>query len=127
MAQDTVTKRIISPTHVEIPGVSWCNILLKWLGIRIVFHLPCSFDCQPTIQIATQHAELAREAGFDQETDWLLEMLSWPVEWSALYGLAEITTPVGTTFAVTDTTAERYRVSYRGTGWTETGKDGESL
>ncbi len=126
MAQDTATKRIISATHVEIPGVSWCNILLRWLGIRIVFHLPCSFDCQPTIQIAMQHAEVARAAGFDREIDWLLEMLSWRVEWSALYGLAEITTPAGTTYGVTDATAERYRVTYLGTGWTKKGKDGES-
>jgi SAM-dependent methyltransferase len=48
--------------------------------------------------------------------DWLEEMLSWPIEWTALNGLLEITTPVGTISTVTDATAETYRVSYKGAG-----------
>lgn len=114
MAQNTTKKRSISPTHVEIPEVSWCNVLLKWIGIRIVFHLPCSFDCQPTVQMAAKFAGIARSAGFNQEMEWLEEMLGWPVEWTALNGLAEILTPVGTISTVTDATAETYRVTYKG-------------
>jgi SAM-dependent methyltransferase len=49
--------------------------------------------------------------------DWLEEMLSWPIEWTALNGLLEITTPVGTISTVTDATAETYRVSYKGAGY----------
>jgi len=115
MAHNATRKRSITRTHVEIPAVSKCSILLRWLGLRIVFHLPCSFDCQPTVKLADKFIEIARAAGYHQEMDWLEEMLSWPVEWSALYGLAEITTPVGTTFTVTDVTDEKYRVSYNGT------------
>jgi hypothetical protein len=114
IAQNTANKRDVSPTHVELPEVSLGNILLRWLGIRIVFHLPCSFDCIATAQLAENLIEIARAAGFHQEMDWLEEMLNWPVEWSALYGFAEITTPVGTIFTVTDATSDRYRVTYKG-------------
>jgi len=114
MAQNTAVKRIITPFHLEIPEASTCNVLLQWLGPIMVFHLPCSFDCQPTIELADQHTQIARSAGYHEEMDWLEEMLSWPVEWTALNGRAEITTPVGTTSTVTDSTAERYRVSYKG-------------
>lgn len=114
MAQNTNEKTVISPTQVEVTGVSRCNILLRWLGIRIVFHLPCSFDCSPTMELAAKLINVARAAGYHQEMNWLEEMLSWPVEWSALYGLAEIATPVDTIYTVTDATAEKYRVSYRG-------------
>lgn len=118
MAQNTAAKMSITPTHVEIPEASKCNILLQWIGPRIVFHLPCSFDCRPTVELAAKFIEIAGSAGFHQEMEWLEEMLSWPVEWSALYGLAEITTPVGTVSTITDATAEEYRVSYRGAGST---------
>ncbi len=115
MAQNTPRKRAITATHLEIPEASRCNVLLRWLGPRAVFHLPCSFDCHPTAVLADIFADLARSADFHQEMEWLREILEWPVAWSALNGLAEITTPVGTIWAVTDTTAERYRVTYRGT------------
>jgi len=120
MAQNTTEKRSVTHTHVEIPEVSKCNILLRWLGPRMVFHLRCSFNCQPTVELADKFTEIARSAGFHQEMDWLEEMLTWPVEWNASNGLAEITTPVGTTSTVTDATAETYRVSYkRGAGYTK--------
>ena len=116
-AQNTTNKRIISPTHIEITEASSCNLLLRWLGPRIAIHLPCSFDCQPTIDLTDKLFELARSEGFHQEMDWMQEMLSWPVEWTALNGLAEITTPVGTMSTVTDATTETYRVSYIGAGY----------
>jgi YD repeat-containing protein len=82
----------------------------------MVFHLPCSFDCRPTVEIADKLVEIALVEGFRREIDWLEEMSAWPVEWSALLGLAEITTPVGVIYTVTDATAETYRVTYTGAG-----------
>jgi len=114
MAHNTANKRTISPTHIEISEVSKCNVLLRWIGVRNVFHLPCSFDCRPTAEIADKLVEIALADGFRREMDWLEEMSAWPVEWSALYGLAEITTPVGVIYTVTDATAETHRVSYKG-------------
>jgi hypothetical protein len=36
--------------------------------------------------------------------DWLPEILSWPIEWSALHRIAEIKTPVLKAFTRTDAT-----------------------
>lgn len=68
------------------------NLLLRWLGVRPVFHLPCSFNCSPSSLIAGQLTKVGNS--IDSEAmDWLKEMLSWSVEWSLLGGIAEIRLP----------------------------------
>jgi hypothetical protein len=42
--------------------------------------------------------------------DWMLEILDWPVQWSALHGIAEIKTPVLKVSARTDATPVDYVV-----------------
>lgn len=98
----------------QFTGVSETNVLLRWMGIRLVPHLPCSFDCQPTISFAKDLLILGRNAGFSSEMDWLLEILSWPLEWSALHGIAEVKTPVLKLSTRTDATAEKYTVTLEG-------------
>lgn len=78
----------------EPVGPLECNILLRWLGVRAVTHLPCSFSCAGTATRGKDFIACGRRNGFAQEMDWLEEMLDWPVEWSALHGIAEIVTPV---------------------------------
>lgn len=98
----------------SVEGPKEANILLRWLGVRAVPHLPCSFDCADTTDLARKLITVGRDAGFGEEMDWLLEMLSWPIEWSALHGIAEIRTPVIKISAATDATAERYEVRRAG-------------
>lgn len=71
-------------------GPPECNILGRWLGLRWVTHLPCSFGCEASVTVgrgfrsivAAEHAEV------------IDEVLSWAVEWSALHGVAEVRFPV---------------------------------
>jgi hypothetical protein len=42
--------------------------------------------------------------------DWMLEILDWSVQWSALHGIAEIKTPVLKVSARTDATPAEYVV-----------------
>jgi len=70
------------------------NILLRWLGLRTVSHLPCSFTCKQTRGIATLYGDAAHNLKLDKEWAKILEILSWPVEWSSLHGIAQIITPV---------------------------------
>ena len=79
-----------------------CNILLRWLGARLVPHLPCSFACRRTVDFANSFNDESR-----QEYEWICEMLSWPVEWSALHGIARIKTPICEVMTRTDYTAEK--------------------
>lgn len=75
-------------------GPPEANILLRWLGLRFVRHLPCSFSCPGTVEVGKTTEQLAITLGFEQEFKWLREMLSWNIEWSSLHGIAIVTTPV---------------------------------
>lgn len=101
-------------TEVEVSGPALANILWRWMGVRAVPHLPCSFTCAPTVDLAERLVRVGRESGFGEEMDWLVEILSWPVEWSALHGIAEIKTPVLRVSTRTDATATKYTVRRRG-------------
>ena len=113
-------------TTIEIDGPPQANILWRWMGARAVPHLPCRSDCDATIAFADGLIAVGREARFGEEMDWLLEILSWPVEWSALHGIAEIKTPVLKVSTRTDATAGRYVVRRAGTGFPAEGAHGLS-
>ncbi len=113
-----------SDQAVQLSGPPEANILLRWLGVRAVFHLPCSFRCPSTVEVAQRLREVGNELGYEAEMDRLLEMLSWPVEWSALHGIAEIKTPVVKVTVRTDATPTKLVVRRRGEGYPEEGADG---
>lgn len=109
---------------LEVAGPPEANILWRWMGVRAVSHLPCSFSCQATAEIGAKNLEIGREAGHEEEMDWMREILSWPVQWSALHGIAEIKTPVLKVSATTDTTATKYVVRRPGQSYPEEGAKG---
>jgi 2-polyprenyl-3-methyl-5-hydroxy-6-metoxy-1,4-benzoquinol methylase len=84
------------------------------MGPRAVPHLPCSFSCHATVAFADKLLALGREIGHGAEMDWLEEILSWPVSWSALHGIAEVKTPVLKASARTDATAHEFIVRRQG-------------
>lgn len=108
--------RFRSEREIDIPAVSACAPHLRWLGVRAVFHLPCSYDCEASDQLAQRHLDLARDLGFSEEAEWLRQMLGWPAEWSALHGIAEIRTPIVKVVTRTDATARKYVMRYHGRG-----------
>ncbi|MBV7333769.1 hypothetical protein KFU94_37160 [Chloroflexi bacterium TSY] len=99
---------------LEIHGESKCNMLLHRIGIQAVHHLPCSFCCQETIAKADDFMGLGWQLGYGEEMDWLLEILSWPVEWSTLHGIAEVRTPVFKLSMNSDATAHKHVIRYMG-------------
>jgi hypothetical protein len=111
-------------TAIEVSGPSYANILWRWMGVRAVSHLPCSFACQATVELGKKLIEVGRSGGYGQEMDWLLEILSWPVEWSALHGLAEIKTPILKVATRTDVTLQKRAVRYKGSAYPEEGAQG---
>lgn len=100
------------------------NILLRWMNVRAVNHLPCSFECDASVEVAQAYLSAARRCGFEKEMDWTAEMLSWPVEWSALHGIAEIKTPVARVSSRTDATANKYVVRRETHSYPEQGAHG---
>lgn len=99
---------------VEVTSSPYANILWRWMGVRPVPHLPCSFHCEHTIHFGQQLVQLGRDEGFTQEMDWLMEILNWSAEWSALHGIAEIKTPILKVSTRTDATPYKYTVRRTG-------------
>jgi hypothetical protein len=112
---------------VDVDGPPESNILWRWLGVRAIPHLPCSTRCVETSRLANAMLGVARSAGFTQEVAWLLDMLSWPVEWSALHGIAEVKTPVLKVAIRTDATTRRRVVRRRGTAYPAEGGRGTTF
>lgn len=109
---------------LKVSGPPEANVLLRWVGVRAVSHLPHAFDCEETVEFGKKLIEVGRAYGFAEEMDWLLEMLSWPVEWSALHGIAVIVTPVFKISTNTDPTAWKHVVRRAGTSYPEEGATG---
>lgn len=97
-----------------VDGPIASNILLQSLGVRAVPHSPCSFVCRGTARLAEDLRGVAESTGYGEEYRWLLSILSWPAEWSALHGIAEIRTPVIKLCTPTDATAGEYVVRWQG-------------
>jgi hypothetical protein len=101
-------------TALDVAGPPQANILWRWMGVRAVPHLPCRFDCAATVAFADELVAVGRELGYGDEMDWMTEVLSWSVEWSALHGIAEVVTPILKVSTRTDATARKYTVRRRG-------------
>jgi hypothetical protein len=109
---------------LEVGGPLEANILWRWMGIRAVSHLPCRFDCPRTVALGQQLLEVGRRNGFAEEMGWLGEILRWPVEWSALHGIAEIKTPILKVTTNTDATTRKYVVRRPGDAFPAEGAAG---
>lgn len=119
-----LTPREDSDDLRKVAGSPESNILLRWLGVRSVPHLPCSFDCDATVSLGRGLVNLGRQLGFDREMQWLMEMLDWPVEWSSLHGIAEVRTPVFRITTTTDAVAEKLTLQRHSDCWPDDGARG---
>ena len=109
--------------YIQQPSI-YCNNLMKNLGIRIVPHLPCSFNCEATNIFGKQFIELGEKLDYQKEMQDIQEILSWPAEWSALHGIAEIKTPIIRISTNTDATGQKYTVRLKGTSYPKEGATG---
>jgi 2-polyprenyl-3-methyl-5-hydroxy-6-metoxy-1,4-benzoquinol methylase len=128
---DTTWAMATNSSHIErgersisVRGSPIGNILWRWMGVRSVPHLPCRFDCSPTKTLGGQFQDIGIRGGFRREIAWIQEILSWPVEWTALHGIAEVKTPVLRVSTRTDATAKQFIVRYKGESFPEEGAKG---
>lgn len=117
------TAEVDAGNTINVHPSAACNVTLRHLGLRWVSHLPCSFKCEPTISLVADYAPVIKE-GFPEEYRVLSEALQWPVRWSALHGIAEITTPVCRVISRTDATPSKYVVNQHGPLYPEEGARG---
>lgn len=114
-------------TQLEVPqqrsGAVVGNILLRWLGVRFVPHLPCSFNCAGTRAFGEAFRSLLLES-HAQEVAWMEELLDSPIEWSAWRGIAEVKHPLFKFIAKTDASPDRLVVQRAGSRYPELGETG---
>ena len=70
------------------------NVMLRHIGIRGVFHLPCSTNCMASVALGGRIIEIMDYAGYAREVIWLKDLLAMPMRWSSLHGIAIVTTPI---------------------------------
>jgi hypothetical protein len=101
-------------SHFSIGVEPETNLLWAPLGITPVPHVPCSFGCAASRQVGQQITDLARATGHEAEIRWMHQILSWPVSWSALHGIAETKTPILKMVTRTDATAAKHALDFHG-------------
>lgn len=94
----------------EVTAHPYSNPLLRYWSLRFVPHIPCSPQCEESILLGTQFAELMRP----EERDWLWELLSSPIEWSCLHGVAETKTEWFRIVVGSNPSTEKYTVKSKG-------------
>jgi hypothetical protein len=126
MAERTAKVKFDGSVDIELPEevMPFANMLWRRLGVRAVPHLPCRFDCVPSIEFGRRLLEIGKSHGYVDEMEWIAEILSWPVEWSGLHGIAEIKSPILKMSTRTDATAGKRTVRYIGTKYPEEGVSG---
>jgi hypothetical protein len=99
---------------ITVAGPPALNILLRYIGVRAIPHLPCRLDCADSEHAASDFLGLAGSLGFSAQAEAVLKILDWPAEWSALHGIAEIKTPVMKISTRTPRTPGKYIVRWLG-------------
>lgn len=89
----------------------YSNPLLRYIGIRIGFHIPCSFNCESTIAMSKNRLKLIN----DNELLKILQaLLSMPVEWNCNHGIVIVKTPIFYIVTSSMPTKEKYIVRLMG-------------
>lgn len=85
--------------------------LLRYVGLRVGFHIPCSFSCSETISAGKDRLALAK----DQELVKLLEaLLSMPMHAELFHGILTVRTPLFYIIQYSVPTEEKYTIRVDG-------------
>lgn len=103
-----------------------CNVMLRYLGLRAIHHLPCSFSCIESNIIAHRNWQKFKET-YPEQADNLRDILQWPLHWSAVNGIVEIKFPLGKIIARTDYYDTKKEIEFVGSKYPEEGESGISF
>lgn len=89
----------------------YSNPLLRYVGLRVGFHIPHSFSCPDTIASGAERLSLAK----DRDLVKLLEaLLSMPMEATLLHGLLVVRTPIFYVVQYSVPTEEKFTIKVEG-------------
>lgn len=93
-AEETSAERIIKKDEREIiliPHI-FSNPILRYAGIRLSFHIPCSFACEASIKLGSKYFDLLKS--ISSHSSLFEALLRMPVSWDCFHGIAVIRTPI---------------------------------
>lgn len=93
------------------------NILLRWLCVRYVPHLPCGFKCDATVNFGRK----LRSQIPKRERAWMDSLLSMPMLWTSLNGIGELVTPIVTLNFRSDVSNKLLEIRREGSSYPEAG------
>ena len=97
-----------------------CLPILRYIGLRVGFHIPCSFDCKNTKLIAVERFFI-----IDNDIQILLEsILRMPMQWQVYRGIATIKTPIFTVITQSVPSQDKYTINLHGDFWPREGSTG---
>ena len=86
-----VEERFIHLRKGEVHPYS--NSALRYVGLRLSFHINHSFNCKESIRIGEERIKLAEEVN-PQVTTILKALLEMPFSWNVCHGIAVVRTPI---------------------------------
>lgn len=94
---ETWGKGLVDSTWEQVANTrmfpSAASTLWRFMGLRLVPHLPCAFDCYESVQQAEAFWNLGVQHGYAEQVEFIEEVLHWNVEGSRLFGIAEYVAP----------------------------------
>jgi len=68
----------------------FANIMWRYFGWSFITHMPCSWDCQKSIDVGKRRQEIMENGGFKEAANELEKWLSEPFVWTGYHRLAHI-------------------------------------
>lgn len=84
--------KLIGDYTVEVKGDPLCNQALRYFGLRITPQLCCSWDCEETKRWGKLWYDTMKDLN-KEVAEFIYMMLSTPMTWDCLKGIAICTTP----------------------------------
>lgn len=112
-AINTKNAKVLGDSVIVDDYSEYCNQYLRYFGLRITTHLPCNLKCSRSIEIGEVWLKLMHEIDYTA-TEWLIQILKLPIEWSILKGIAKINTPLFVGVCNTVFTAREKKVILNG-------------
>lgn len=92
------------------------STMLRWMGVRFVPHLPCTFGCEASAKLGLAFEALGKKHGYLEQMMVVREAQNWPAKWSRWHGIAEIEFPALKIVTRTDYTPALEQFTYNSKG-----------
>jgi len=88
---EDVTKVDGDPNHLRVEDAHpRTNVMWRYLSLAFITHIPCSWDCEHSKDVAQDRYRIMVENGYQDEAECLFKWLKEPMVWSGWKGIAHI-------------------------------------